>query len=320
MILRKAATNEPIKVLTGSANFSIRGLYVQANNILVFDDPDTAGWYAKVFDEVWSEKKAATSATEFAKSALVRDWTPRVDADGLPPFQLCFSPHPKPKTGSLCSLKKVADAIDGAVSSVLFAVMELSGSGSVMQKLKQEQAKNPDLFWYGVTQSVSADGGKAKKGGAAVGSVASEKVTGVTVSKADGKHILVPFAYLHGNVPAPFNAEVNGGSGQVIHNKFVVVDFNGPNATVFTGSSNLADGGEEANGDNLIGIYRAYDPRRAEGRPAGQQEGQTGRQGQVLAIANPGRQRPTLVGGVLQEERRQIQRAHAVHKIAIRDR
>jgi hypothetical protein len=255
MILRKAATNEPIKVLTGSANFSIRGLYVQANNILVFDDPDTAGWYAKVFDEVWSEKKAATSATEFAKSALVRDWTPRVDADGLPPFQLCFSPHPKPKTGSLCSLKKVADAIDGAVSSVLFAVMELSGSGSVMQKLKQEQAKNPDLFWYGVTQSVSADGGKAKKGGAAVGSVASEKVTGVTVSKADGKHILVPFAYLHGNVPAPFNAEVNGGSGQVIHNKFVVVDFNGPNATVFTGSSNLADGGEEANGDNLIGIY-----------------------------------------------------------------
>jgi hypothetical protein len=255
MILRKAATNEPIKVLTGSANFSIRGLYVQANNILVFDDPATAGWYAKVFDEVWSEKKAATSATEFAKSALVQDWTPRVDADGLPPFQLCFSPHPKPKSGSLCSLKKVADAIDAAASSVLFAVMELAGTGSVMQRLKQEQAKNPDLFWYGVTQSVSADGGKPKKKDAAATSVASEQVTGVTINKADGKRILVPFAYLHGNVPSPFNAEVNGGSGQVIHNKFVVVDFNGPNATVFTGSSNLADGGEEANGDNLIGIY-----------------------------------------------------------------
>jgi PLD-like domain len=257
MILRKAATNEPIKVLTGSANFSIRGLYVQANNILVFDDADTAAWYAKVFDEVWNEKKAATSASEFAKSTLVKDWTPRVDEDGLPPFQLCFSPHPKPKSGSPCSLKKVADAIDGASSSVLFAVMELAGSGSVMERLKEEQAKNPDLFWYGVTQSVSADGGKAKNGkaGDAVPSVANEQVTGVTISKADGKRILVPFAYLHGNVPAPFNAEVNGGSGQVIHNKFVVVDFNGSNATVFTGSSNLADGGEEANGDNLIGIY-----------------------------------------------------------------
>jgi phosphatidylserine/phosphatidylglycerophosphate/cardiolipin synthase-like enzyme len=259
MILRNATTGQAIKVLTGSANFSIRGLYVQANNILVFDDPGTAGWYARVFDEVWKEKNAATSAAEFSKTALVKDWIPRVDADGLPPFQLCFSPHPKPKskTDDLCSLKKVADAIDAAGSSVLFAVMELSGTGSVMDRLKQEQAKNPELFWYGVTQSVASDDGKAgkKTAAAATDAVASEHVTGVTISRPDGKRVLVPFAYLHDNVPSPFNAEVNGGSGQVIHNKFVVVDFNGLNPAVFTGSSNLADGGEEANGDNLIGIY-----------------------------------------------------------------
>ncbi len=42
--------------------------------------------------------------------------------------------------------------------------------------------------------------------------------------------------------------------GQVIHDKFVVVDFNGDNPVVFTGSSNLADGGEQANGDNLLAI------------------------------------------------------------------
>jgi hypothetical protein len=42
--------------------------------------------------------------------------------------------------------------------------------------------------------------------------------------------------------------------GQVIHDKFVVVDFNGDNPVVFTGSSNLADGGEKANGDNLLAI------------------------------------------------------------------
>ena len=115
-----------------------------------------------------------------------------------------------------------------------------------MDRLKKEQAKNPDLFWYGVTQSVAEDPS---------GGVAAEHVTGVTISKPDGKRVLVPFAYLHDNVPSPFNAEVNGGSGQVIHNKFAVVDFNGPNPVVFTGSSNLADGGEESNGDNLIAIY-----------------------------------------------------------------
>lgn len=42
--------------------------------------------------------------------------------------------------------------------------------------------------------------------------------------------------------------------GQVIHDKFVVIDFNDQAPIVFTGSSNLAGGGEEANGDNLIAI------------------------------------------------------------------
>jgi hypothetical protein len=37
-----------------------------------------------------------------------------------------------------------------------------------------------------------------------------------------------------------------------VHDKFIVVDFNGDNPTVFTGSSNLAEGGEKANGDSLI--------------------------------------------------------------------
>ena len=251
MIQRDAKTGKAIKVLTGSANFSIRGFYVQANNVLVFNDPATADGFAKVFDEVWSEKKAATSATEFAKCDLSKDWTPRTDREGLPPFDLCFSPHAKPKSGDLCSLKKVTAAIDGASSSVLFAVMELGGSGSVMDRLSKEQAKNPDLFWYGMTQNVGAADGK-KKGDPSGG---GEQTTGVTVSKPDGQTVLVPFAFLKDNVPPPFDKETDGGPGQVIHNKFVVVDFNGANPAVFTGSSNLADGGEQQNGDNLIGIY-----------------------------------------------------------------
>ena len=55
-------------------------------------------------------------------------------------------------------------------------------------------------------------------------------------------------------VPPPFKAEWNGGPGQVIHHKFVVVDFNEPNPVVFCGSSNLAQGGEQQNGDNMLAI------------------------------------------------------------------
>jgi phosphatidylserine/phosphatidylglycerophosphate/cardiolipin synthase-like enzyme len=77
---------------------------------------------------------------------------------------------------------------------------------------------------------------------------------GFTVYKVGQPGRLVPFAALIKNVPPPFDKEVTGGLGQVIHDKFIVVDFNGPNPIVFTGSSNLAEGGETSNGDNLLMI------------------------------------------------------------------
>jgi len=91
-----------------------------------------------------------------------------------------------------------------------------------------------DIFAYGVTQS--------------------EK--GLNLYKpGETNGIFSGFSYLKGQVPAPFRAEWSGGMGQVIHHKFVVVDFNDLHPVVFTGSSNLAEGGEQANGDNLLAIY-----------------------------------------------------------------
>jgi hypothetical protein len=45
--------------------------------------------------------------------------------------------------------------------------------------------------------------------------------------------------------------------GHEIHDKFVVCDFNGNDPVVYCGSSNLASGGEAANGDNLLAIHDA---------------------------------------------------------------
>jgi uncharacterized protein with WD repeat len=68
---------------------------------------------------------------------------------------------------------------------------------------------------------------------------------------------MTSFAALIKNVPAPFKQEFSGGPGMHIHDKFVVVDFNAGDPTVFTGSSNLAAGGEQANGDSLTMIEDA---------------------------------------------------------------
>ena len=68
---------------------------------------------------------------------------------------------------------------------------------------------------------------------------------------------LLPFAYLAEDAPEPFKTEWSGntsGHSNMVHHKFLVTDFNGERPTVFTGSSNLAHGGEKDNGDHLIRI------------------------------------------------------------------
>jgi hypothetical protein len=217
-ILIQRREDTAVKVLSGSANFSARGLYVQANNVFVFDEPQLTDLYSKVFNQIWDD------AHGFSSSDLAGKWFDVV-ADELPSTGVCFSPHRDPGI----SLSRVAEAIRGARSSVLFSVMELAGGGDVMAEIHRLPER--DLYAFGTTQSVSG---------------------ALAVTSPGHPSVAVPFAYLHDKVPAPFKAEISGGAGQVIHNKFVVVDFNDAAPTVFTGSSNLAEGGEHENGDNLV--------------------------------------------------------------------
>jgi hypothetical protein len=56
-------------------------------------------------------------------------------------------------------------------------------------------------------------------------------------------------------LPKPFNQVPGIGPGHQVHHKFVVCSFNTPDAVVYCGSSNLAAGGEQKNGDNLLEIH-----------------------------------------------------------------
>jgi hypothetical protein len=226
IILKK--NGSAIRVLTGSANFSVRGLYVQANSVLVIDSPDVAQVYENDFEQAFTNMSGA------AKSDMAAKWFPFTGA-GLPKAEVSFAPH----TDASVSLDVVASAIRNAKSSVLFAVMELQGGGPVLQELQNIHSAKK-IFSYGVTQNL----------------------TGMKVFKPDsGDGLLVPFSFLSKFVPEPFVKEWNGGMGQVIHHKFVVVDFNDATPVVFAGSSNLSQGGEESNGDNL---YAIHDPAFAQ--------------------------------------------------------
>jgi hypothetical protein len=220
-ILIQKRGGKPVKVLAGSANFSVRGLYVQANNVFVFDDPGVAVIYEQAFEQAWTDPKG------FDESTIASRWFPETpEKADLPSFQVSFAPHADPEV----SLAPVAAAIEAAKSSVLFAIMEIDGSGPVL-KAVQELPKRKDLYAFGTTQTLDGS---------------------LSVTAPGAEPVFIPFEYLHSKVPEPFREETRGGVGQVIHHKFVVVDFNGENPAVFAGSSNLAGGGEALNGDNLL--------------------------------------------------------------------
>ena len=221
MIVRR--NGQPVRVLTGSTNFSLRGLYIQANNALVFDSPEVAAKYGELFDAYW------TSPKKFRQNPLSQQWWVVRDEAGSR-VSLCFSPH----SDSSLSLNPIARTIEEAESSVLYSIVFLNQlTGEVRQAL--DELMDRSLFSYGVAQRVS----------------------GLTVNKPDGSRGLLPFAYLAENAPEPFKAEWSGqttGHSNMVHHKFLVKDFNGDRPAVYTGSSNMADGGEKSNGDNLICI------------------------------------------------------------------
>ncbi len=231
-VLIKLIGGKPVKVFCGSANFSIRGLYVQANNCMVIADSTVASQYNNYFDLVYGIMKNSGSGMDVTKNAITQQWFD-YKGNGLPVFSLCLSPH----TTSDTSLSKLTAELEKADSSVLFSIMEMSGGGTPLQILKHIPA---NIFHYGVTQSI--------------GNAADDESGSYKISKNNDEDT-VPFGYLKDKVPPPFQAEFSGGMGQVIHDKFVVIDFNSSAPVVFTGSSNLSSGGEESNGDNLLAIY-----------------------------------------------------------------
>ncbi len=96
----------PLKVLTGSTNFSVTGLYVNSNHVLVFDDRKVANTYSEVFDESW---KDGAQKKPFAQS-LYANKASTFASQTVPDTDITFSPHEPSYAETV--LKDVAARID----------------------------------------------------------------------------------------------------------------------------------------------------------------------------------------------------------------
>jgi len=148
----------------------------------------------------------------------------------VPEMTVRMSPHTE--TVATVFFKSISERIKAAQSDVLFAVMQDDSASSILDALKFVRENNEGIFSYGITDTSST-----------ISLYKPGSRRGVLVAGKGGTKIL----------PPPFNKE-SPIPGIAIHHKFVVVDFKGENPVVYCGSSNLAFGPEQRNGDNLIEI------------------------------------------------------------------
>ena len=130
----------PVKVLHGSTNFSFRGIYIQANNVLVFYSPEVAAYFEQVFELAFSNPK------KFNAQPIATQWHV-VHTPDRPTVHLAFSPH----ADAELSLSPVGAAIDQASSSVFFSIAFLNQTTSGPVREAIDRLEDKTVFSYGIS-------------------------------------------------------------------------------------------------------------------------------------------------------------------------
>src|SRR6185437_354513 len=143
--------------------------------------------------------------------------------------KVTFSPHNKANA----MLQSIADDILTVKSSMFYSMAFLSTTPGPIRTAIEQITKNKNMFVYGLANNAVGD---------------------LEVQVPDGNPPLAFPAALLKNAPPPFKQEVTGGRGINMHHKFVVIDFNKPNARVYTGSYNFSSSADIKNGENLFCI------------------------------------------------------------------
>lgn len=208
------------RVVLGSTNFSWRGFYVQSNNAVIVSGKAIVAQQRDAFESYWNG-----DATTFAASAAAR-WRP-LQVDGLD-AEIAMSPHATAHS----TQKGIADDMDSAKGSIFYSLAFLNQTGGDVRDAVARATNRADLFVYGI----------------------ADKPVGLVLMQPDGNPATVSPASLTKGMPEPFRSEASGGGGVKMHHKFVVIDFNQPNARVYTGSYNFSKPADLSNGENLLVI------------------------------------------------------------------
>lgn len=220
-------------VVYGSTNLSWRGLYVQSNHAVTVTSQKAVDDYFTAFEAYF----AAPSTPAFMANPASVGWFD-LGLSGID-ARVAFSPH----GAANGRLDEIGADIDRATSSVIFSLAFLGQTtrGAIGPALGRA-LNRPGVHVMGVADAA-----------------VHEDNLGLAVMTPDNRRRIVRAASLTQNAPPPFLTEPTalagpGGNqrGTRMHHKFVVLDFDTPDARVYFGSYNFSVPADQENGENLV--------------------------------------------------------------------
>jgi phosphatidylserine/phosphatidylglycerophosphate/cardiolipin synthase-like enzyme len=244
------SAGDPLRVLTGSTNWTASGLCTQANNGLVIDDPGVAGDYL----DAWERLRAAGNEyTPELKAGNSTAKTFQLDGCSVTPWFAATT-----KAQDLEYARKLIDAAREGILFLFFnpgAYSKEPHKWTLLQNVLARQQAEPNLYVRGVVNQQIAGLTEPLAPGAADAVATDATASPVTLYRSGaaprqlGHDVLVPH-----NIKTQFHAwekELLGASMVNIHSKVIVLDPFGEHPVVMTGSHNLGFKASSANDDNL---------------------------------------------------------------------
>ncbi|MDF3086594.1 phospholipase D-like domain-containing protein [Burkholderia sola] len=242
----------PARVLTGSANFTTEGLTEQANVLHAFESPALAALY----NERAHALAGNPSIGETAR--LSPGWSAPITI-GSAQVRVAYSPEP---AGQRTEIDTIVAAIAAAKHSVSFCLFMPTDAA-----LRDAcfAAGDRGLMMFGLVNKISV--GSATK--ADIAQHDGQTLDAATLANLElyhrsrDNHDVIDASYFSpATVPRGFEPELRLFPGEpapafppvVIHHKFIVIDAEGANPVVYTGSANMSRNSEQYNDENLLEI------------------------------------------------------------------
>ncbi|KWI97899.1 phospholipase [Burkholderia ubonensis] len=245
----------PARLLTGSANFTTEGLTEQANVLHTFDSPALAALYN-------DRARALAANPPIAETArLSPGWSEPVTVGGAR-VRVSFSPEP---AGQRTQIDTIVAAIEAAQHSVAFCLFMPTDAA-----LRDAcfAAGDRGLMMFGLVNRISID--SATKADAAQQN--GQALDAATLANLelyhrgrDHRDVIDARYFSPATAPQGFEPELRLFPGEpapayppvVIHHKFIVIDAEGANPVVYSGSANMSRNSEQYNDENLLEIRDA---------------------------------------------------------------